>query len=337
MRHNSTERISVNAIERIFIEDLCWIFREQSISDVGIDAMVEVVVENNPTGRFIAVQIKSGSGNFNDKEKSLTYYASDIHYNYWTNCNVPVILIGYILEQKAAYWQELDPRNFVRTKRQWKIEIPKKQKLGLYSKNRLLDLVGLSEKEELLFELDTPQKSIEQLQEEVKNIRLSRSHIHLLTDNLSQLTLDSQEFNEKADILISKNRSLKDPEVKALFNRLAENMAATSIPMEKSITAFADEFAKGIMALYELVLHCKTHGLQDILINIKNQLGTFSPSIERAINQVVKLKKTVDSISGDHKLLKQKSSILSDILNQIIREFKTANEMTWSIIRSIEE
>ena len=122
-RFNQTEIIGVNAIERIFIAELNWLFRMQPLVDVGIDAMIEAVMENLPTGKFIGAQIKSGKSNFHSTEKSWTYYASDIHYNYWTNCNIPVILIGYILEEETAYWIHLIPENFIRTKRRWKIDI----------------------------------------------------------------------------------------------------------------------------------------------------------------------------------------------------------------------
>ena len=83
MRYNQVELIGVNAVQRIFIEDLNWIFREQPLVDVGIDAMIEAVINQNPSGKFLGAQIKSGKGNFHIKEKSYTYYASDINYKYW--------------------------------------------------------------------------------------------------------------------------------------------------------------------------------------------------------------------------------------------------------------
>lgn len=58
MKH--TDRDGVNAVESIFIRELKWIFREQTISDWGIDAHVEVTNRDEPIGRLLAVQIKSG-------------------------------------------------------------------------------------------------------------------------------------------------------------------------------------------------------------------------------------------------------------------------------------
>lgn len=42
-RYSATERIGVNAVERIVVSELGWIFREQPIMDMGIDAQIELV------------------------------------------------------------------------------------------------------------------------------------------------------------------------------------------------------------------------------------------------------------------------------------------------------
>jgi hypothetical protein len=42
-----------------------WLFRRQLESDFGIDAQAEIVNdEGNPTGQFVAMQIKSGPSFF---------------------------------------------------------------------------------------------------------------------------------------------------------------------------------------------------------------------------------------------------------------------------------
>ena len=72
-RYSNTERLGVNETDRIVTKYLGWIFREQPIVDVGLDAIVEQSENGNPMGRFIAVQIKSGKANFHDSEKYLTH------------------------------------------------------------------------------------------------------------------------------------------------------------------------------------------------------------------------------------------------------------------------
>ena len=57
-------RIGVHGVATLVLRNLGWIFREQHESDNGIDAIVESAVDGRPTGRLIALQIKSGSSYF---------------------------------------------------------------------------------------------------------------------------------------------------------------------------------------------------------------------------------------------------------------------------------
>ena len=59
-RYTPTERIGINEVEKVIIKNIGWIFREQPIADVGIDAIIEQVENGEPTGKFIALQIKTG-------------------------------------------------------------------------------------------------------------------------------------------------------------------------------------------------------------------------------------------------------------------------------------
>ena len=58
-RYNTTERLGINAVEQIILKELKWIFREQLIADMGIDAQIEVVCNGVPTGQLLALQIKN--------------------------------------------------------------------------------------------------------------------------------------------------------------------------------------------------------------------------------------------------------------------------------------
>jgi hypothetical protein len=62
LRYSPTERIGVSAIEHVVVSELSWIFREQPIVDMGIDAHIELVDETyRPTGQLIGAQIKTGA------------------------------------------------------------------------------------------------------------------------------------------------------------------------------------------------------------------------------------------------------------------------------------
>jgi hypothetical protein len=65
--YDPTERIGVNAVERIALEQLKWIFRERPIADFGIDAEIEEVRNGKPTGQLTVIQIKTGASYFRGK------------------------------------------------------------------------------------------------------------------------------------------------------------------------------------------------------------------------------------------------------------------------------
>ena len=69
MRYARTERLGVIETDRIITKEIGWIFRERPIVDVGLDAIIEQSEDGNPKGKFLAVQIKTGKGNFQVSEK----------------------------------------------------------------------------------------------------------------------------------------------------------------------------------------------------------------------------------------------------------------------------
>ncbi|MFZ1571088.1 MAG: DUF4365 domain-containing protein [Thiolinea sp.] len=125
LRHNPTERLGVIAADYAITSHLNWIFREQPIADVGIDAIIEECIDSDPTGYFLAAQIKSGESNFYITDNAIFYYISNVHYNYWLNLNIPIILIAHLPKYNLIYWQKIDTTTIIKTKSQWKLKIPK--------------------------------------------------------------------------------------------------------------------------------------------------------------------------------------------------------------------
>lgn len=124
-RYTNTERLGVNATESIFLNKINWIFREQPIVDMGIDAHVEKVENGNPTGELIALQIKTGNSHFVIKEKTLTYYGETTHLEYWLKHSLPVILIAHLPDSKETFWVHINSDNVVKTEKGWKVAISK--------------------------------------------------------------------------------------------------------------------------------------------------------------------------------------------------------------------
>ena len=69
---NYTERIGVNHIGEI-AERNKWMFREQPIDDVGIDAHMELIESTGKPKQLLALQIKCGESWFKEKRMIILF------------------------------------------------------------------------------------------------------------------------------------------------------------------------------------------------------------------------------------------------------------------------
>lgn len=137
IRYNKTERQGIAAVQGITINEFEWIFREQPIDDMGIDAHIEKVDEGDPKGKLLAVQIKTGTSHFKEKQDSYTYYGKIEHLDYWTNHSLPVLLVAHFPETDETYWVLVNENAVERTKKGWKINIPKANIFSKKCKNKI--------------------------------------------------------------------------------------------------------------------------------------------------------------------------------------------------------
>ncbi|MES2355090.1 MAG: DUF4365 domain-containing protein [Pseudomonadota bacterium] len=141
-RYSKTERLGINAVEQIVLNDLESIFREQLVNDMGIDAQIELVNgDKNPTGKLIAVQIKSGASHFRGKADNFLYHGKNVHLDYWLNHSLPVILVVHLPESGKTLWTPVNEETVERTKKGWKVSISKKQELDKSSRQSLESVV----------------------------------------------------------------------------------------------------------------------------------------------------------------------------------------------------
>jgi hypothetical protein len=135
MPHNQTERVGINAVEAIILNEFNWIFREQPISDFGIDAQVEIVEHDKPTGKLIGLQIKTGASYFRKRGNDYVFYGELRHLEYWTRHSLPVFLILHDPEKDLTLWQKVDKSLAEVTDSRWSITIPASNILTATAKN----------------------------------------------------------------------------------------------------------------------------------------------------------------------------------------------------------
>jgi len=125
-----TERLGVATLDRFFSQQ-GWLFREQTTHDYGIDAHVEIVEGDRPTGKLLALQIKSGASFFREETaESYVFRTDDKHVEYWIEHSMPVVLVLYNPETDTAHWRHVTDESAQSTGKTWKIEIPKENVLA---------------------------------------------------------------------------------------------------------------------------------------------------------------------------------------------------------------
>lgn len=108
--------------------------------ETGIDAILEIrEKEYKGTGKFIAIQLKSGDSFFqNETHGFYSIYVDNDHMDYWLRCCLPVMLIIYSPSLNKAYWSSINKRLLVKTAKMFRIDVPKVNGLKEIKKNTLL-------------------------------------------------------------------------------------------------------------------------------------------------------------------------------------------------------
>ena len=145
--NDQTDRRGVNLTNRRIL-DADMIFREQSNSDYGIDAQIELKIDERATGRLIAVQIKTGPTWFKKEDKNKTgfwYRFSDQHKNLWVKHSLPVIIVLCDLKSETCYYEMVTKENCISTGKEWKILIPKNKTLTTSSRDDLIEIASVTD------------------------------------------------------------------------------------------------------------------------------------------------------------------------------------------------
>lgn len=117
-------RIGIHGVAAI-IHKMGWLFREQPISDYGIDAHIEQMIDGRPTGRLLAAQIKCGQSWFEETDENGYVYRGDLsHLDYWSSHSLPVIIILFDQDKNQAFWVPVEKSRIKMLSSGWKITVP---------------------------------------------------------------------------------------------------------------------------------------------------------------------------------------------------------------------
>ena len=113
---NETERTGIHHCGEI-AERNHWMFREQPINDIGIDAHMEQTDDIGKPKQLMALQIKTGQSWFKEKIDNYVVFRdiNERQYNYWTENSLPCIVVLYNPNDNTCVWQKLNRETIERT------------------------------------------------------------------------------------------------------------------------------------------------------------------------------------------------------------------------------
>lgn len=341
MRYNSIERIGVNETERIFIREFDWIFREQPIVDIGIDALVEQSENGNPTGKFIALQIKSGKGNFSFSTNKLTYYISNIHYNYWMNFDIPILLIAHVPEMNKTYWIEISDKKIKPTKKQWKIEIPSKNELNKNAKpliTRLLTKLNTEYQSIKIFNGENvDEQTIYDIIEKSECISDSKYSTIKTAEILTELSAKTNESNTKFTHYNEIGQSYKTPQVKASINTFAKQINLFAKRLENENQIFAETFAEGMFAFEQgIIIHYLLSQNEKFARDSIKSVEGIPSALDKTLDAVLFMRTSFEKIPFLNKNLKESQNTMLNVIDSILSDYKDAKSITLNLIKSVE-
>ncbi|MGW4393835.1 DUF4365 domain-containing protein [Amycolatopsis nivea] len=108
---NKIDRASVALSEFLVNELLGHTFREQTTSDFGVDAHVEIKRDGKATGRLVGLQVKGGDSWFEEEtEVGWKFRPEKKHIPYWLGHSLPMYVLLVSKSTRTIYWQELSER-----------------------------------------------------------------------------------------------------------------------------------------------------------------------------------------------------------------------------------
>ena len=341
MRFNALERIGVYKSGLIFSTEINWVFREQPVADVGIDAIIEESINGNPTGRFLASQIKSGIGNFHETKDSFTYYVSNVHYHYWTNLNLPIILIGYVKDSDTLYWEIISKETLVKTVEHWKIEIPKTKVLNGESKSELESIIGSDSSYNFYIELVNGNISIEQVEELGKSYDLiteAGNHSTNTANLLFELSKELSKYTMLVNQKTSKGLDDTSREVKTLISKVSRTVNEYSSNLKSETKLFSEFFGKGLIGLdYLSKVHFYISKDYAAIKEMQNSVILIRDSIRDTKEEFKKMRNAASTLPRKYNNLNSARLNFVEASNYMINEYKVAVQMSNSLINDLNE
>jgi hypothetical protein len=133
---------AVGAVDRIFTDDLGWMFTRNEVREYGIDGHAQAVRDDGlVTGRLLATQVKGGASRFRRPAadgSGWAFWSDNDHLHYWLGYHVPVLVVLVRPCDGAAFWQVIRPSTVTEHASGFTMVIPSGQRLDGSAGEQLL-------------------------------------------------------------------------------------------------------------------------------------------------------------------------------------------------------
>lgn len=140
------ERIGINEVSTLCVRE-GWLMRELFVKDYGIDATIEYYDEKEKISRnLLALQIKSGSSYFKEKEKNNYVFRFDERLKkYWASFLMPVVLVLYDISRKKAIYTIINDKNTISTGNGYKVLVDDNMEFSSFLKKEAISVKKMPE------------------------------------------------------------------------------------------------------------------------------------------------------------------------------------------------
>lgn len=137
---NKKSRSGLNILTKIVENELGWVVRKNhQEDDFGIDAYIDIIIDEFVTGKSIAIQIKSGDSYFKEINNHFwNFYGEVKHISYYLNQDIPVLIVLVDVKREIAYWEACKIEYVNLNAGSWTMPIPKNQIINFENKDELL-------------------------------------------------------------------------------------------------------------------------------------------------------------------------------------------------------
>jgi hypothetical protein len=140
---------AMGEVDRIFTDELGWMFTRNQVREYGIDGHALVVRGDGlVTGRMLATQVKGGASRFRRATaggSGWTFWSDNDHLHYWLGYHVPVLVVLVRPGDGAAFWQVIRPSTVTEHAKGFTMVIPSSQRLDASAGEQLL-AIAVSER-----------------------------------------------------------------------------------------------------------------------------------------------------------------------------------------------